>query len=34
VQGMGVIDNRDNTEKPGNTGFFAVTLSNDPTTGV
>ena len=34
VQGMGVIDNRDNTEKPENTGFFAVTLSNDPTTGV
>lgn len=34
VQGMGVIDNRDNTKKPGNTGFFNSYPKNDPTIGV
>lgn len=34
VQGMGVIDNRDNTKKPGNTGFFSSYPKNDPTIGV
>ncbi|MGN0314221.1 MAG: SpoIVB peptidase S55 domain-containing protein [Fusicatenibacter sp.] len=34
VQGMGVIDNRDNTKKPVNKGFFAVTLKNEPNIGV
>jgi len=31
VQGMGVIDNRDNTKKPENKGFSAVTLKLTPT---
>ena len=34
VQGMGVIDNMDNTKKPVNTGFSAVTLNNEPNIGV
>lgn len=34
VQGMGVIDNRDNTKKPGNTGFFSSYPKNDPIIGV
>ena len=31
VQGMGVIDNRDNTKKPENKGFSTVTLKLPPT---
>ena len=31
---MGVIDNMDNTQKPVNTGFSAVTLNYEPNIGV
>lgn len=34
VQGMGVIDNMDNTKKPVKTGFSVVTLNNEPNIGV